>query len=463
MLLLVSRFRTAPKPEWVINNDDPLPFVSGPLLCFKDKASPPKGGEKAEAPPFRGSASTTPPMAGGDDKRTPGSSSPSSRWRKPGARYGPGLEKRSSECQKEGPCSSSPSVWSKKAQQQMVTPVQQSKSEGSLPQTVTQVQPLKSVDSPPQMVTPVQPSEFVDSLCQMVGSVQISDSLDSRSTSCASESVVGSGPGAAPFDICRGVSKCSVEVKPSLLDINREKRRAKELAKSPNALQHLRPGMVLLKNFLKPDDQVKIIKQCRELGVGTGGFYQPCYKDGAKLSLRMMCLGKNWNPDSSSYVDRRPFDGAQPPKIPEELTKFIKDAIDAAHAFVKQSGGQGTSNPLKVIPPISPDICIVNFYTTAGKLGLHQDKDETKNSLAKNLPVVSFSLGDTAEFLYGDARDEAKASKIKLESGDVLIFGGQSRHIFHGVSTITPKTAPTYVTEEAKLRPGRLNLTFRQY
>jgi alkylated DNA repair dioxygenase AlkB len=274
---------------------------------------------------------------------------------------------------------------------------------------------------------------------------------------------VGSDPGAAPFDICRGVSKCSVEVKPSLLDINREKRRAKELAKSPNALQHLRPGMVLLKNFLKPDDQVKIIKQCRELGVGTGGFYQPCYKDGAKLSLRMMCLGKNWDPDSSSYVDRRPLDGAQPPKMPEELTKFVKDAIDAAHAFLKQSGGQVTPNPLKVIPPISPDICIVNFYTTAGKLGLHQDKDETKNSLAKNLPVVSFSLGDTAEFLYGDARDEAKASKIKLESGDVLIFGGQSRHIFHGVSTITPKTAPTYVTEEAKLRPGRLNLTFRQY
>jgi alkylated DNA repair dioxygenase AlkB len=76
---------------------------------------------------------------------------------------------------------------------------------------------------------------------------------------------------------------------------------------------------------------------------------------------------------------------------------------------------------------------------------------------------VSFSLGDTAEFLYGDTRDEAKASKIKLESGDVLIFGGQSRNIFHGVSSITPKTAPTYVTEEAKLRPGRLNLTFRQY
>jgi len=40
------------------------------------------------------------------------------------------------------------------------------------------------------------------------------------------------------------------------------------------------------------------------------------------------------------------------------------------------------------------------------------------------LPVVSFSIGETAEFLYGDVRDEEKLSKVDLESGDVLIFGG---------------------------------------
>uniref|UniRef100_A0ACD5WF68 Uncharacterized protein n=1 Tax=Avena sativa TaxID=4498 RepID=A0ACD5WF68_AVESA len=380
-------------------------------------------------------------MAGGGDKRTPASSSSSSRRRKPGARYGPGCE-RSSECQKESPGSSSHSVSSKKSPPQMVPPVQP---------------PKKSLDSPRQIVPPVQPTTSVDSPPQMVPPVQPPQSVDSGSTSCASGSVVSD-----PFDICRVVSKCSVEVKPSLLDINREKRRARELAKSANALQHLRPGMVLLKNFLKPDDQVKIIKQCREFGIGTGGFYQPGYRDGPKLSLRMMCLGKNWDPDSCSYGDIRLFDGAQPPKIPESLTKFVKDAIEASHAFLKQSG-QGTPNPSKEIPSMSPDICIANFYTTAGKLGLHQDKDEARSSLTKGLPVVSFSLGDTAEFLYGDARDEAKASKIKLESGDVLIFGGQSRHVFHGVSSITPKTAPTYVTDEANLRPGRLNLTFRQY
>jgi alkylated DNA repair dioxygenase AlkB len=79
------------------------------------------------------------------------------------------------------------------------------------------------------------------------------------------------------------------------------------------------------------------------------------------------------------------------------------------------------------------------------------------------LPVVSFSLGDTAEFLYGDVRDEGKVSRVDLESGDVLIFGGKSRLIFHGVSNMKPKTAPKWLMDETNLRPGRLNLTFRQY
>lgn len=92
-----------------------------------------------------------------------------------------------------------------------------------------------------------------------------------------------------------------------------------------------------------------------------------------------------------------------------------------------------------------------------------QDKDESQESLHKRLPVVSFSLGDSAEFLFGDQRDIDKAEKLILESGDVLIFGGESRHIFHGVSTIFPDTAPKTLLNETDLRPGRLNLTFRQY
>ena len=91
-----------------------------------------------------------------------------------------------------------------------------------------------------------------------------------------------------------------------------------------------------------------------------------------------------------------------------------------------------------------------------------QDRDESRESLSKGLPVVSFSLGDSAEFLYGDQRNVDAAQRIVLESGDVLIFGGDSRHIFHGVSSIIPNSAPNSLLEETNLLPGRLNLTIRQ-
>ncbi|KAF7068653.1 hypothetical protein CFC21_074388 [Triticum aestivum] len=384
--------------------------------------------------------------AGRNPAPSSSSSSSSSRHRKPRSSREFGHESPL-QSQKEGSSSSSPSVSSKKSPQQIVTPV--------LPKSLdSPVQPPKSLDSSLMMAEQVQP------LVQRAASIQLSKPLDSSSASCVS-GTVGSDLGAAPFDICMGNSKGIVILKHGLLEINREKRRAKELSNIA-PVQHLRPGMVLLKNFLKPDDQVKIIKHCRDLGVGPGGFYQPGYREGGKLSLRMMCLGKNWDPDSGKYGDIRPFDAAQPPKIPEELTKLVEDAIKASHEFLEQRG-KGATKPAVELPLLSPDICIVNFYTTSGKLGLHQDKDEEESSIAKGLPVVSFSLGDTAEFLYGDVRDEDKASKIKLESGDVLIFGGQSRRIFHGVSSITPKSAPLWVTDKANLRPGRLNLTFRQY
>lgn len=92
-----------------------------------------------------------------------------------------------------------------------------------------------------------------------------------------------------------------------------------------------------------------------------------------------------------------------------------------------------------------------------------QDKHVSEQSIREGLPVVSFSIGDTAEFFYGDERDVEKANKILLESGDVLIFGGKSRNIFHGITAIHPYTSPSRLVEETNLHtPGRLNLTFNQ-
>jgi alkylated DNA repair protein (DNA oxidative demethylase) len=90
-------------------------------------------------------------------------------------------------------------------------------------------------------------------------------------------------------------------------------------------------------------------------------------------------------------------------------------------------------------------------------MGLHQDKDESKRSIAAGVPVVSVSIGDTARFQFGlRRRDEIMSTP--LESGDAFLFGGPVRLRSHGVSRIVPGTAPP----ELQL-VGRFNLTFRQY
>ncbi|CAI9767095.1 unnamed protein product [Fraxinus pennsylvanica] len=245
------------------------------------------------------------------------------------------------------------------------------------------------------------------------------------------------------FDICVEKIGNFVKLKPTLLAKNRERRNEMKRRTEGENIKILRPGMVLLKCYLPLMDQVKLVKTCRDLGLGSGGFYQPGYRDGAQLRLKMMCLGKNWDPETSVYSDERSTDGAKPPSIPAEFLQLVKEAIQDSHAYL-----ESTTKVRKVediFPSMSPNICIVNFYTQSGRLGLHQDKDESQESLRKGLPVVSFSMGDSAEFLYGEQRDIDKAQKVLLESGDVLIFGGKSRNIFHGVSSVIPNTAPKHI------------------
>ena len=97
-----------------------------------------------------------------------------------------------------------------------------------------------------------------------------------------------------------------------------------------------------------------------------------------------------------------------------------------------------------------------------------QDKDEQQDSLKAGLPVVSLSIGDSCDFVYapvpkktvntGDGEFPGEKT-VRLESGDLLIFGGPARMVFHGVRRVHSKSAPKGLL----MRSGRLNLTFRQY
>nr|GME08806.1 DNA oxidative demethylase [Ipomoea batatas] len=262
-----------------------------------------------------------------------------------------------------------------------------------------------------------------------------------------------------PFDICLSESREAVTLEAPLRRNVMEKQSDVDQRIEERIV--LRPGMVLLRNYIPLSEQVSIVKTCQELGLGPGGFYRPGYKDGAKLRLHMMCLGLDWDPQTRRYSKTRQHDNAEPPCIPNEFTSLVSSALRDSHDLIQRHFK--TSSPGEILPLITPDVCIVNFYTIEGRLGLHQDRDESPESLHSGLPVVSFSIGDSAEFLYGDESDVQKAEKVLLGSGDVLIFGGKSRHIFHGVTSITPNTAPPALSEVTKLHPGRLNLTFRHY
>jgi alkylated DNA repair protein (DNA oxidative demethylase) len=159
------------------------------------------------------------------------------------------------------------------------------------------------------------------------------------------------------------------------------------------------------------------------------------------MHVRMLCLGRHWNGKTYQYETRRSdFDDLPAPPLPANLA-------DLASGVARSVG-----------MPFVPDLCILNYYEGDGRMGLHQDKDESAPSIAAGLPVVSISLGDTARFLFGGVRRRDAVESRLLGSGDAFVFGGPARLRYHGVSRIVPGTAPP----ELKIA-GRFNLTFRQY
>ena len=201
------------------------------------------------------------------------------------------------------------------------------------------------------------------------------------------------------------------------------------------------PGATWLQAWLPLDAQQALAAECRAVIDGPVGGYTPTVRGGGKMRVRMACLGRHWNPLTYRYsATRDDFDAAPVPPLPASWVALASAlARDAGFAFV-------------------PDVCLLNYYADDGRMGLHQDKDESPESLTAGAPVVSISLGDTARFLFGGLRRRDPVATLRLESGDVFVFGGESRLRYHGVARIVPHTAPP-----ALGLAGRFNLTFRQY
>jgi alkylated DNA repair protein (DNA oxidative demethylase) len=200
------------------------------------------------------------------------------------------------------------------------------------------------------------------------------------------------------------------------------------------------PDVVHISGWLAPDEQRSLVAQFRKWALPPAGLRHPRVPTGHLMSVQSVCLGWHWQPYMYSTT-ADDTDGAPVKPLPDDLAALARRAVaDVA--------------PLGEDRSFEPDAAIVNFYEPGARLGLHQDREEPSDA-----PVVTVSLGDTCTFrMAGVDRRTGPFTDIELRSGDLLVFGGENRRIYHGVPKVINETAPPWLD----LPGGRLSLTVRE-
>jgi DNA oxidative demethylase len=158
---------------------------------------------------------------------------------------------------------------------------------------------------------------------------------------------------------------------------------------------------------------------------------------GQRMSVAMTNCGEvGWITDRKGYryEPLDPQTGRRWPPLPEELAQLAAGA--AAEAG---------------FAPFRPDACLINRYLPGARMSLHQDRDERDFSA----PIVSVSLGLGATFLFGGLQRSERARRLPLAHGDVLVWGGAQRLVYHGIAPVTDGYHPL-------IGRMRLNLTLRK-
>lgn len=197
----------------------------------------------------------------------------------------------------------------------------------------------------------------------------------------------------------------------------------------------LADGATALRGFAAPE-AVPLLDALENV-LASAPFRHMVTPGGYSMSVAMSNCGRaGWVTDRTGYrydpID--PLTGRPWPPIP---AIFLRVAARAAAA----AG----------FPAFAPDACLVNRYEPGARLSLHQDRNERDFSA----PIVSVSLGLPAVFLFGGLRRRERPRKIRLESGDVAVWGGPARLVFHGVERLADGEHPL-------TGRSRINLTFRQ-
>ena len=204
---------------------------------------------------------------------------------------------------------------------------------------------------------------------------------------------------------------------------------------SADVKEPLGPGAVLLRGFATPV-QTAVLAGVQDV-IAQALFRHMVTPGGHRMSASMTNCGPlGWVTDRTGYrydaID--PESGNPWPRMPASFLQLAEDA--AAHA------GYGG---------FVPDACLINRYEPGARLTLHQDKNERDF----NQPIVSVSLGIPADFLFGGLSRGDRAPRVRLEHGDVVVWGGPARLRHHGVMPLAAGRHPL-------VGDHRINLSFRK-
>lgn len=198
-------------------------------------------------------------------------------------------------------------------------------------------------------------------------------------------------------------------------------------------LEWLQDGVALLPGFADTASLMPLIERI----VADAPFRHLTTPGGHRMSVAMTnCGDYGWCSDKNGYrYDPMDPETNKPwPKMPDAF-------LTLAAAAAARAG----------FPGGAPDACLINRYSPTATLSLHQDRDERD----MRWPIVSVSLGVSATFLLGGLRRSDPTRSLTLHDGDVLVWGGPARGVFHGIRRIAAASHP--LTGEY-----RFNITFRR-
>jgi len=201
------------------------------------------------------------------------------------------------------------------------------------------------------------------------------------------------------------------------------------------AVERLSEAAVVLRGFAR-HDAAKLVAAVDRI-TADAPFRNMVTPGGFRMSVGMTNCGRaGWVTDRKGYryEPRDPITGNPWPPIPGVFRRLAESAASA--------GGYSG---------FAPDACLMNLYQPGTRLSLHRDENERDLTA----PIVSASLGLPAIFLFGGNRRNDRTRRVALDSGDVVVWGGADRLVYHGVAPLADGYDPLTGSR-------RINLTFRK-